>query len=184
MCRYIDMWARRYIFNIFYIEEYKNKLNLHHSLKLSSVLKVYYICKRFIYYQSIASHLRNDNVKGDKSAAIWDLSLKIGRCNKMVASKCHGRLWFNPKTKLTARLRHGEPDIKAPRSLKLIGYVYGKLYSTGFYFFTFFFFFLISDVKKHCHASLQSYLLFASGHNIWLVRRSEIVASQQHLRGS
>lgn len=45
----------------------------------------------------------------------------------MVASKCHGRLRFKPKIKLTARLLHRQPYIKAPRLLELIGYVYEKI---------------------------------------------------------
>lgn len=46
MCLCIDMWDSFYIF---YIEEYKNKLNLHHWLKLSLNLKVYHICKCILY---------------------------------------------------------------------------------------------------------------------------------------
>lgn len=58
------------------------------------------------------------------------------------------------------------PYIKAPRSLKLIGYVYGKLYSTGLYFFL-----LNLRAEKHHHASAQSYLPFARWQSIRLVRR-------------
>lgn len=59
------MWASLYLY-IFYIEEYKNKLNLHHRLKLSLNLKVYHICKciSYIYiFQSIASRFININLK-------------------------------------------------------------------------------------------------------------------------
>lgn len=46
MCLCTDRWDNLYIF---YIEEYKNKLNLHHWLKLSLNLKVYHICKYILY---------------------------------------------------------------------------------------------------------------------------------------
>lgn len=50
------MWASLYIF---YIEEYKNKLNLHHRLKLSLNLKVYHICKcrSYIFFKALQASL-------------------------------------------------------------------------------------------------------------------------------
>lgn len=170
--RYVDQTIYLYIL---YIEEYKNKLNLHHSLKLSCFKGILHL--QMFYMLSKHRKPFTKRKRRQISCSLRPIPLKSVGSTKWLPQSATEDYDSNQKSSSQRGSCVTNPYIKAPRSLKLIGYVYGKLYSTGF-------FLLNLRAEKHHRASPQSYLLFAGGRNIRLVRRGETVASQPQTRST